>query len=151
MIRTVAATLALVLAACGSSNPAPADLAVSAYDLASSSDLAGADLAGVDLATAAGDLASCMPPTGATCPTTAGNCKGIGKPCTAGGGQCQADGNSCDKDLDSSGEGVCIKPFGCAPNMHQCGAGATCCQTPMTSNFPVCIANACLPSDCTPE
>ena len=97
-----------------------------------------------------GDSSTCAPPQGSSCPTTAGNCMNIGKPCTKGGGQCPSP-TACDIDLDSTGVGICITFLTCTPNMHACGAGATCCDTAMTSNVPVCLPNQCLPSDCTAE
>ena len=102
---------------------------------------------------AASDAGTCAPPKDgldASCPTSAGNCLHIGQPCTKGGNECPSP-TACDVDLDSTGVGICITIFACKPNMHQCGTGATCCQTAMTSNTPVCLPNQCLPSDCTAE
>jgi hypothetical protein len=95
------------------------------------------------------DAMMCVAPQGASCPTTAGNCKGIGAPCTKGGGQCTM-GTACDLDL-GPGVGICITFFACTPGQHDCGNGASCCDTAMTSNTPVCLPNQCLTSDCTAE
>jgi hypothetical protein len=98
---------------------------------------------------AGGDSGTCAPPQGTACPSTAGNCKNIGDPCTKGGNQCPSP-TACDLDL-GPGAGICITIFACAPNHGDCGKGATCCNTAMTSNTPVCLPNQCLPSDCTAE
>ena len=113
---------------------------------------AGADAAtdvGKSDAQNGGDGSTCAPPAGTACPTTAGNCKNIGDPCTKGGGQCPVS-TSCDLDL-GPGVGICITLFSCTPGNHDCGNGASCCKTASTSNFPVCLPNQCLPSDCTAE
>jgi hypothetical protein len=104
-----------------------------------------------DMAMAAGDMAMCKAPAGSTCPTTSGNCQGIGTPCTKGGGQCAASGTNCDLDLDPSGSGTCVTYGKCAPGMHQCGPGASCCKSSTTFFIPVCIVNPCLPDDCPAE
>lgn len=100
------------------------------------------DLAGDDLSSHAppgGDLSACMAPTGASCPTTAGNCLGIGTPC----GSCPA-GLICEMS-------ICVSIFACTPGMHQCGTGASCCNTATTEHVSVCLPNVCIPSDCTAE
>ena len=129
--------ICIALVAC-SSTPAP-------------SGDAGADVAAeaAPQKDAAPDVA-CTAPQGAACPTTAGNCKGIGAPCTKGGNQCPSP-TVCDIDLDPNGAGICITILACTPGNHDCGNGASCCNTPMTSNTAVCLPNVCIPSDCTPE
>lgn len=92
--------------------------------------------------------ASCEAPRGSTCPPVAGNCKGIGKPCTKGGGECN-ERTSCDRDLDPNGAGACVTVFSCTTG--SCGNGATCCKSPTTQNVPLCMANQCLPADCTAD
>ena len=135
----------------GSDDAATASDSVSVGDAASetstSRDSGGADAPG----DAAADGGNCAPPQGTTCPSTSGNCKGIGTPCTKGGGQCVAVKKVCDVDLSASGAGVCISIAVCTPNTGSCGNGATCCQTPGTSNVAVCLPNQCLASDCTAE
>jgi hypothetical protein len=129
--------IAIALVACSSSH-APADASADALvDAAQQKD-------------AAPDVAACAPPQGTTCPTTAGNCKGIGAPCTKGGNECPSP-TACDVDLDPSGAGICITILACTPGNHDCGNGASCCKTPMTSNTAVCLPNPCIPSDCTAE
>ena len=137
-----------LIVACGNSTP-PGD---GGTDASTGNDASPTDSAVKDVATSDAGDAACPAPQGATCPTTAGNCKGIGTPCTTGGGQCNPSGTSCDKDLDGdAGAGVCITIFQCTRGNHDCGNGASCCNTPMTSNVSVCLPNQCLPSDCTPE
>jgi hypothetical protein len=102
-----------------------------------------------DAAKESGGGDACAAPQGTACPTTAGNCLNIGDPCTKGGGQCPSP-TACDLDL-GPGVGICITFFACTRGNHDCGNGASCCDTAMTSNTPVCLPNQCLPSDCTPE
>ena len=135
----IARILLLALASCSSSSP-PSD---------AGSDAA-AEAAKDVQADVAPEAAACNPPQGTTCPTTSGNCKGIGTPCTKGGNECPSP-TVCDLDLDPNGAGVCITILACTPGNHDCGAGASCCNTPMTSNTAVCLPNQCIPSDCTPE
>ncbi|HEY1958905.1 MAG TPA: hypothetical protein VGH28_25005 [Polyangiaceae bacterium] len=137
---------AALVIGCSSSTP-PADAGADAAPTDAATEAAPKDAAAP---TDAGDAGTCAPPQGASCPTTGGNCLHIGQPCTKGGGQCPQP-TACDIDLDPTGVGICITYFSCKPNMHECGAGATCCQTAMTSNTPVCLPNQCLPSDCTAE
>ena len=138
--------LPLILA-CGSSTPSNDG----GTDASAGND-AGNDASNpVDSGSDAGSDAACPAPQGTACPTTAGNCKHIGMPCTAGGGQCPAP-TACDKDLDGdAGAGICITIFACTPGHHDCGNGASCCNTPDTSNVPVCLPNQCLAADCTAE
>lgn len=137
----VAVAITFGLLACSSSAP-PDD---------AGTDASVKDSAPSDVSTQPEAEASvCAPPQGTTCPPTQGNCKHIGDPCTKGGGQCVAP-TSCDLDLDPGGAGICITYLACTPNNHDCGSGATCCNTAMTSNVAVCLPNACLPSDCQPE
>ncbi len=140
--RSLSLALLLGLARCSSSTPASDAGVVDAAIDSSPADVQTKDVV---------EEQACAPPEGATCPTTKGNCKNIGDPCTKGGGQCPSP-TACDLDLDpTSGAGICITFFACTPNNHDCGAGATCCNTTMTSNTPVCLPNQCIPSDCTAE
>jgi hypothetical protein len=119
--------------------PAPTDLA--GRDLASLPDIAGADLTSQGMNH---DLASCMAPTGATCPTTAGNCLGIGNPCGNTGNPACPAGLICESN-------ICVSILSCTPGAHQCGTGATCCNTATTEHVAVCLPNVCIPDDCTAE
>lgn len=146
-MRTSLSVLVACVIACSSSSPGGDGGTEAGIDAASDAPAAGD--AESD-ATAKGDGSTCAPPVGTSCPTTAGNCLHIGDPCTKGGNQCPQP-TACDLDLNPSGAGICITFGVCTPNTHACGAGATCCKTAMTSNFPVCLPNQCLPSDCTAE
>jgi hypothetical protein len=141
MTRSIAVLLLTFVSACSSGSP----VADAGPDASNQNDASTKDAGVKD---AAGD-ATCAPPQGASCPTTAGNCKNIGDPCTKGGGQCPSP-TACDLDL-GPGVGICITFFACTPGNHDCGNGASCCNTPMTSNTPVCLPNQCIPTDCTAE
>jgi hypothetical protein len=141
---TKSALLVFILG-CSSSTPATD----AGTDAGNTNNDANAQDTGTTNDAPSGDSATCSPPQGTTCPTTAGNCKNIGHPCTKGGNQCPMP-TACDLDL-GPGVGICITIFTCTPDHGDCGNGATCCNTAMTSNTPVCLPNQCLPSDCTAE
>jgi hypothetical protein len=141
-------TLCFALAGCDSGAVKPNGTPTGSPDLSSAppADLAQGTASAADLA-----LTS-APVDGAAgvCPPTMGNSKGIGTPCTKGGSQCPS-GLLCDKDLNDQGVGMCISLGSCSPGHGDCGAGASCCKTAMTQNFPVCLPNPCVPAGCTIE
>jgi hypothetical protein len=154
MRNLIVASICFLMACSGGEKKTPPqDLAGNADLTTPSGDLAGRDLAsypdlaGDDLSThnTPHDLAACMPPTGATCDTlTAGNCLGIGTPCGNTGDAACPTGLLCESN-------ICVIIFACTPGMHQCGAGASCCNTATTEHVAVCLPNVCIPSDCTAE
>jgi hypothetical protein len=154
-MRNLLCASVLVLVACGGGTKAPPrdlagggnpDLTTPTEDLAGRDLASYPDLAGDDLSThnTPHDLAACMPPTGASCPTTAGNCLGIGNPCGNAGNPACPTGLLCESN-------ICVSIFSCTPGMHQCGTGASCCNTATTEHVAVCLPNVCIPSDCTAE
>ncbi len=60
-------------------------------------------------------------------------------------------GTVCDKDFSDMAPGQCVAPGACTIGGKNCGAGASCCKPNGSGGVTVCIANVCLPDECTPE